>query len=362
MFEHYYAVIMAGGGGTRLWPLSRQARPKQMLRLLDERSLFQISVERIQDIFTPERIFVVTVDEQSGELKAQCPQIPEENFLLEPLPRGTASVVGLAAVALQHRDPQAVMAILNSEQYISNKDGFRHLLGAAYDVAQDNYLVTLGITPTFAATGYGYIHRGEFLAHYRELEVYSALRFKEKPAEEQARQMLSSGDHSWNSGMFVWRVGRVLEEFARQMPILAGKLQEIASAWGTQNQNAVVQRLWPGLKNETIDYGIMEGAHNVAVIPAAGLGWSDVGSWDSLFELLPSDPQGNIVMGGQHIGVDTRQSLVYVNQERRLIVTIGIEDLVVVDTGDVLLICRKDQAQKVRDVVKQLKENGQGYL
>lgn len=360
--EHYYAVIMAGGGGTRLWPLSRQARPKQMLRLLDERSLFQTSVERVEDIFTPHRILVVTVEEQAAELKSQCPQIPAENFLLEPMPRGTASVVGLAAVALQQRDPQAVMAILTSDHFIGNEDGFRRLLSAAYEVAQDDYLVTLGITPTFAATGYGYIQRGESLAHYQGLEVFRALRFKEKPAEEQALQMIASGDHSWNSGMFVWRVERVLDEFARQMPGLHGKLQEIASAWGSARQSSVVQRIWPELKNETIDYGIMEGALNVAVIPAAGLGWSDVGSWDSLFELLPSDPHGNIVMGGQHIGVDTRQSLVYVNQEHRLIVTIGVEDLVVVDTGDVLLVCRKDQAQKVRQVVNQLKENGRGYL
>jgi mannose-1-phosphate guanylyltransferase len=174
--------------------------------------------------------------------------------------------------------------------------------------------------------------------------------------------MLASGDHAWNSGMFVWRVDQILDEFSRQMPRLATPLGEISQAWGTERQEQVLNRLWPGLQVETIDYGIMEGARQVAVIPAEGLEWSDVGSWDSLFDVLPADDAGNIVMGGQHVGLDTRDSLVYVNQEHRLIVTIGVDDLVVVDTGDVLLVCRKDQAQKVRTVVNQLKQDGQDYV
>jgi mannose-1-phosphate guanylyltransferase len=362
MFEHYYAVIMAGGGGTRLWPLSRKARPKQMLRLLEERSLFQTSVQRLNGVFPPERIFVVTVEAQADELKQQCPEIPPENYILEPMPRGTASVIGLAAAALRHQDAQAVMAVLTSDHYIGNEAGFRQLLIAAHDVAQDGYLVTLGISPTFPATGYGYIQRGKLIGCYKDLDVFRAIRFKEKPAEDQARQMLANGDHAWNSGMFVWRVDRILAEFEKHMPKLAVTLQKISKAWGSPKEFAVVQSLWPQLKNETIDYGIMEIAENVAVIPATGLQWSDVGSWDSLFEVISGDADGNIVMGGKHIGLDTHQSLVYVNQEHRLIVTIGVDDLVVVDTGDVLLVCRKEQAQKVRQVVNQLIETGQEYI
>lgn len=362
MFEDYYAVIMAGGGGTRLWPLSRQSRPKQMLRLIDERSLFQTSVQRLEGLFPPERILVVTVEEQARQLQVQTPEIPLENYLLEPMPRGTASVVGLAAVALKRRDPQAIMAILTSDHYIGAEERFRQLLAAAHDVAQDGYLVTLGIQPTFPATGYGYIQQGDFLGSYRGREVYRARRFKEKPDDAQAQEMLEKGDHSWNSGMFVWRTDRILEEFERQMPVLFKTLYEIFQAWGSPEQEAGIQRLWPEIDPETIDYGVMEAAQQVAVIPARGLNWSDVGSWDSLFEVLPADQHGNIVMGGQHVGVDTNSSLVYVNQEHRLIVTIGVEDLVVVDTGDVLLVCRKDQAQKVRQVVDGLKSNGQNYL
>ena len=362
MLANYYAVIMAGGGGTRLWPLSRKARPKQMLRLLEERSLFQTSVQRLVGVFPPERIYVVTVEEQAAELQQQCPQIPLENYLLEPMPRGTASVIGLAAVAINNRDPQAVMAVLTSDHFIGNEPGFRDLLAAAYDVAHEKYLVTLGISPTFAATGYGYIQRGEILGRYRDYEVYQALSFKEKPAEAQAQRMLASGDHSWNSGMFVWKVDRILEEFSRQMPELARGLAVISNAWGSDARAKVIHDIWPGLKNETIDYGIMENAQDVAVIPATGLRWSDVGSWESLFEVISGDETGNIVMGGKHIGLDTHQSLVYVNQEHRLIVTIGVDDLIVVDTGDVLLVCRKDQAQKVRQVVNYLVETGQEYL
>jgi mannose-1-phosphate guanylyltransferase len=360
--DHYFAVIMAGGGGTRLWPLSRQARPKQMLRLLDERSLFQTSVHRLAGLFPPDRILVVTIAEQAVELKQQCPEIPPENYIIEPMPRGTASVIGLAAVALRQRDPQASMAVLTSDHYIGNEQGFRRLLRAAYAVAQENYLVTLGITPSFPATGYGYIQRGQSLGEYQGVTVYKAERFKEKPDEAAALQMVARGDHAWNSGMFIWRVERILAEFQRQMPGLAQQLGRIEAAWRTERRQSQLQSIWPGLASETIDYGIMEGAQDVIVIPAADLGWSDVGSWDSLFEVLPVDNAGNIVMGGQHIGIDTHRSLVYVNQEHRLIVTIGVDDLVVVDTGDVLLVCRRDQAQHVRQVGKLLKESGQAFL
>lgn len=362
MLNHYYAVIMAGGGGTRLWPLSRQAQPKQMLRLIDERSLFQIAVQRLADIFPPERILVVTVAKQAEELRQQAQEIPAENFLLEPLPRGTASVIGLAGVVLRERDPQAIMAVLTSDHFIGNEEKFRRLLLAGMQVASDGYLVTLGITPTSPSSGYGYIQRGEPVGTYDGLNVYRVLRFKEKPDEKNARIMLESGDHSWNSGMFIWQVSQIMAEFARQMPDLSGKLEEISMAWNTTKRQDVLDQIWPAIKAETIDYGIMENAQNVAVIPAKDLKWSDVGSWDSLFDVLSPDQDGNIVLGEGHIGVKTSNSLIYVKQKDRLIVTIGVEDLVLVDTGDVLLVCGKSEAQKVRQVVDQLQQEDQDYV
>ncbi len=362
MFENYYAVIMAGGGGTRLWPLSRKSSPKQMLPLVGERSLFQIAVDRLDGVFTPDKIYVVTVAEQAAALQEQCPEIPAENYLLEPMPRGTASVVGLAAVALGQRDPQAVMAVLTADHIFQNEALFRELLLSAYEAAEEGHLVTLGIRPTFPSTGYGYIHQGDQAGTYRGLDVFQVLRFVEKPNEHRARQMFESGDHAWNSGMFVWGAGRIMEEFERQMPDLTTRLKEISRVWEQPQRESVIQALWPEIQPETIDYGIMEKARDVVVIPAKGLGWNDVGSWEALFEVLPADEDGNIVLGEGFIPLETRDTLVYKKSSPRLIVTIGVQDLVVVDTGDVLLICKKDHAQKVRQVVEQLKNAGDDYL
>ncbi len=358
ILDHMYAVIMAGGGGTRLWPVSRRDRPKQMLPLLEEhRTLFQTTVERLHGLLPPERILVVTVKEQARNLQEQAPDIPAENFLMEPLPRGTASVVGLAAIALRQRDPQAVMAILPADHFIRNRDLFHLLIRVAVDVAEKNYLVTLGITPTYAGTGYGYIQRGESISERAIYPVYKVSKFREKPDEEQARVMISSGDHSWNSGIFVWRADVILSEIEKQMGSLYACLTEIESVWNTPKRDEVIQRLWPDLKNETVDYGVMEHAEKVAVLPAGGLEWSDVGSWDSLFDVLLPDKDGNIVFAGQHIAEDTHNSLVYGNRGERLVVTIGVDDLIIVDSGDVLLVCHKDQAQKVRKVVDNLKKS-----
>jgi len=363
MQDNYYAVIMAGGGGTRLWPLSRKSRPKQMLDLVDERSLFQTAVDRLDGLFTPDRIFVVTVAEQAEGLQEQAPQIPVENYLIEPMPRGTASVVGFAAVAIQNRDPKGSMAVVTADHIIGNEEKFRQLLSVGYEVAQKSYLVTLGISPTSPSTGYGYIQQGELLGKYRDQEVFQALKFREKPNLERAQKMLASGDHSWNSGMFIWRVDTVMVEIERQMPDLNKKLAEISEAWNRPQSLDVISRVWPTIQPETIDYGIMEGAENVAVIPAKGLEWSDVGAWDALYDLLPADASGNIIKGGQYIPVDSRHTLVFADHNERLFVTIGVENLILVDTGDVVMVCHKDQAQKVRQVVDQLKqEKNSNYL
>lgn len=357
MHEHFYAVIMAGGGGTRLWPLSRQDRPKQMLKINSERSLFQLATDRLEGLFPAERIFIVTVAEQARQLRQQVPEIPGDNYLIEPMPRGTASVVGLAATALLKRDPQAVMAILTADHIIQNVPAFQTALREAFEVAQAGYLVTLGIQPTYPATGYGYIQRGARLDRPGET-VYQVERFREKPDEAAAREMLAGGDHYWNSGMFIWRADRVLEEFRRQMPELAHTLAQIGEALGTEAEAEVIQRLWPGIRPQTIDYGIMEHAEKVAVVPATELGWNDVGSWESFFDVFPADAQGNIALGGKTILLDTGNSLLLTEQPDRLIVTIGIEDLVIVDAGDALLITRRDQAQRVREVVQRLKDSG----
>jgi len=360
MTSHTYAVIMAGGGGTRLWPLSRKERPKQLLPLIGQETLFQSTVQRLENLFPLKRIFVVTVEEQAREMHQQAPAIREENYILEPAPRGTASAVGLAAAVLQKRDPNAAMAILPSDHFIRNRDLFHYLLRAAFDVAENGYLVTLGIAPIHPSTAYGYIQQGPPLSGGYNYSVYEVKSFVEKPSEETAQKLLRSGDHSWNSGMFIWRADSILKEINKQMPALGEALKGIASTWGTENQDQVMKERWHNLKVVTVDYGIMEKAERVAVLPASGLGWSDVGLWESLFEVLSPDMNGNIAANnGRHLAHESNNTLVYGSSDERLIVTIGVDDMIIVDTEDILLVCKSDQSQKVREVVEHLRKHRQ---
>jgi mannose-1-phosphate guanylyltransferase len=252
------------------------------------------------------------------------------------------------------------MTILPSDHFIRNRDLFHYLLKAAVEVAQQDYLVTLGITPTFPSTAYGYIQQGAPLAGEFKYPCYAVRRFKEKPNQETAQQMLRTGDHSWNSGMFIWKTERILAEMRLQMPTLLSALEQISAAADTPELLTVIKAAWHKLKVETIDYGIMEKAERVAVLPAGGLGWSDVGSWNSLFEVLLPDMSGNIVTNGHHLGLETHNTLIYTPpSSERLIVTIGVDDMVIVDAGDVMLVCKSDQAQKVKDVVEHLRKHRQ---
>ncbi|MEI7845979.1 MAG: mannose-1-phosphate guanylyltransferase [Chloroflexota bacterium] len=353
--EHAYAVIMAGGGGTRLWPVSRKNKPKQLIPLLGEETLLQSTVSRLSALFPPERILIVTIPEQVAEIRAQVPSILAENYLIEPSPRGTASVVGLAAAILNKRDPQASMAILPSDHHIRNLDLFNYLMHTAFDVAKSDYLVTLGITPTFPSTAYGYIQQDMPTKEKFNYPVYTVKKFVEKPDEQTAQQLIRTGNHSWNSGMFIWKTEMIMAEFARQTPALYSVLTQIAEAEETERET-VIQSLWKDLQVETIDYAIMEKAEKVAVLPASGLGWNDVGSWNSLFEVLLPDMNGNISINGQHLALDTHNTLVFGSGKERVIATIGIDDIVIVDMVDALLVCKTDQAQAVREVVAHLKK------
>jgi mannose-1-phosphate guanylyltransferase len=361
--EDFYAVIMAGGGGTRLWPLSRTSRPKQMHRLFGDDSLFQMAVNRLDQLFPPERILVVTIQEQASQLHEQHPGIPIENFLIEPEPRGTAAVVGLATIALKNRQENAVMAVLTADHFIGNVTAFHTALKAAYFAARDGHLITIGIQPTYPATGYGYIQSGELIGTYESRSVFNVLRFTEKPDLGKAEEMISTGSHYWNSGMFIWGVDAIMKEFAQQMPDLHDGLLRIEENWATSGREDSIYKEWSQLVPETIDYGVMEGANQVAVIPVRDLEWSDVGSWDSLFDVVqPTDEFGNIILGNDSILIDTMDTLVYSEPEKRTIAVIGVRDLILVDTGDVILVCHKNHAQKVKTVVRQLKDAGKKDL
>ena len=359
MVDNLYALIMAGGGGTRLWPMSRQAHPKQMLKLVGDRSMFQLAVDRLVPLLPHSRILVVTAGEQVEGLAAQVPELPRENFIVEPLGRGTASCIGLAALHLHRRDPGAVMAVLTADHYIRRTDRFREVLRAAHQVAEEGYLVTLGIEPTHPATGYGYIRRGAGLGQAGDFDYYAVEAFVEKPDAERALAFLAAETYAWNSGMFIWRTQVILDAIAGLMPDLDATLTALGAALDAGEYASALAERWPALKKETIDYGIMERAERVAVIPV-DLGWSDVGAWDAVMALRDADDAGN-ALSGDVIALDTENSMIMA-EGQRLVTAIGVRDLVVVDTPDALLISRRNQTQRVRDVVQRLREAGRDIL
>ncbi|MDE2637390.1 MAG: sugar phosphate nucleotidyltransferase [Chloroflexota bacterium] len=355
--NHYYALIAAGGHGTRLWPMSRSRSPKQMLPLIDDHSMFRTSVERIQTLFRPEDIFVVTGSELVNELRQEVGQIPSENFIVEPQAKNTAPALALALSYIQKRDAEATVAILPADHHIVQRDKFCRILEAAWKVAQDGKIVTLGISPSYPATGFGYIQQGQAITEVDGFKVYQSRRFTEKPDIVRATQFLASGQYSWNSGMFIWRVDRAMRDFERHQPAIFAMCSYLQSAFDAPDYEAKLIDIWETMPSLSIDFAVMEKADNIAVIPD-DIGWSDVGNWTSLYDVLPQDKFGNCIKGDAsdiRVILDTRDTLVFSD---RLTVAIGVEDIVVVDTDDVLLICHKDRSEDVKQVVDYLRENG----
>ena len=350
--ESLYVFIMAGGVGSRLWPRSRTNTPKQFLDLVGSETMLQESFNRLLPIVPPDRILVGVGSRYVEMVQEQLPDLPPENIVVEPAGRGTAPAIGLGALHIHRRDPEAVMVVVTADHHIGDAERFRRVLLAAAQMAQSNLLVTLGITPTFASTGYGYIRRGETLDTIDGFDIYRAIRFTEKPDTQMARAFLESGLYSWNSGMFIWKTETILDEFARQMPDLDKSLKRIKKALDTDDADAVLEKVWAKVKKETIDYGIMEHAREVAVIPAQ-FEWNDIGSWKTLMDLLQTDDKGNVLIG-EHLAFDTQNTLVY--SPNKLVATVGLENMVIVETGDALLICPRDRAQDVRAIVNALRE------
>lgn len=352
-----YGLIMAGGGGTRLWPLSREKRPKQMLPLVEEsRTMFEIAIDRLEPVLLPEQIYVITSQVYADQLLECTDDIPPQNYIIEPFGQNTGPAVGLAVAHIRRQDPDAVIAVLAADHHIADLERFRRVIAAAAVLAEQDYLVTLGISPSFPSTGFGYIKRGEPLLQIDGFQVYRSEGFTEKPDAKTAIQFMADGCHSWNSGMFIFKAARIMQEFQRQQPAMYAHLQTIEATIGTDAYDSTLARLWPEMKKLSIDYAVMEGAENVAVIPV-DIGWSDVGSWATLFEVLESDLNGNVSRGKVqgHVTIDTKETLIVSD---RMVVTIGIEDIVIVDTDDVLLVCNRNRSQDVREVVARLKAAG----
>ncbi|MGC9333289.1 MAG: mannose-1-phosphate guanylyltransferase [Anaerolineae bacterium] len=357
MNDHLYAVIMAGGIGSRLWPRSRSATPKQFLDLVSAQTMLQETVERIVPLVPLQRVLVVVGEEHRDTVLEQVPGLPEENIVLEPGPRGTAPCIGLAGVALQQRDADATMAVFPADHRIADAAGFRKAIVAADQVAQEGYLVTLGIEPDHPHTGYGYIQRGSQLGKFTDMDAYQVVRFTEKPDEDQAKAFVDSGEYYWNGGIFIWRTETILGEMEGLLPNLYTELEKVAGAWSTPRRQEVLSSAWEQVPQTTIDYGIMEQASRVATVPV-DIGWDDVGNWATLSTLLESDEEGNVIRGRGKVALRSAKGTYIYASAGRMIAAVGLEDFVVVDTHDALLICPKEEAQAVRDVVRELQARG----
>jgi mannose-1-phosphate guanylyltransferase len=354
-----YAAILAGGGGTRLWPLSRAEQPKHLLRLRCDRSLVGETFARLQPLIAPDHVMAITVAHHAQTVLEHLPNVPRQNIVIEPQGRSTGPCVGLMAALIHKRDPQAIMVSLHADHAIQDQEGFRGVLRAAIRAAEDDHLVTLGIVPSGPETGYGYIQRGDLLGQAAGHEVYRVERFLEKPDPEKAKACVDSGRYFWNSGMFVWKASVILGEVRRLMPDLYEQLMEIAPALDTPRQPDVIKRIWQTVSPVPVDIGIMEGAEDVVVVPA-DIGWSDVGSWTSVADLSPADADGNVLQG-EHVALDCQDT--FVHSTGRLVAALGLEGMIVVETGDAVLVCPKERAQDVKRIVEKLKQEGrEAYL
>jgi mannose-1-phosphate guanylyltransferase len=350
-------MIMAGGGGTRFWPRSRQARPKQFLKLAGERSLLQATYDRIESAVPPEKTWVITGLAYQEETRRQLPELPANQVVGEPCGRDTAACVGLGAALIFKSDPQAVMIVLPADHDIEPAREFGKSLQVAAQLAEEfsNALITFGTTPTRADTGYGYIQRGEILGQRQGITVHRVQRFREKPNEETARQYFASGEYYWNSGIFCGKAAVFLEQLRKHKPDIHAAVSRIAAAWSTQQQDAIFAKEYRDIEKISIDYAVLERAPEVLVMQAP-YRWDDVGSWLALERLHPQDAQHNTIQA-EHLGIGTKNCVI-VGEPGKLIATLGVSNLVIVQDGDCLLIADRGQEGAIRQVVEQLRKQG----
>ncbi len=348
-----HGVIMAGGSGTRFWPKSRKSKPKQLQNIFSKRTMIQETLDRIKPLIDTNNTLIITGRSHAEELKKQVPEIPDQNIIIEPVGRNTAPCIGLAALYIKRKDPQGVMAVLASDHLIKDEKEFLNLLSVAKMVAEEKgYLITLGIRPKKPETGYGYIQYGEEILAINNKKIFKVNRFIEKPKKEVAEGFLSSGNYLWNSGMFIWKADTILNMIEIHLPELYQGLMRIDNVISTDKERDTIEEVYSGIESISIDYGIMEKAKYVAVIPCDP-GWSDVGCWNSIPEVLPCDEDGNVIIG-KHIGIDTSGSIIHA--PHKLIATIGIKDMIIIETEDALLICPRERGEDVKKMVETMKE------
>jgi mannose-1-phosphate guanylyltransferase len=360
MNKNHFVAIMAGGIGSRFWPMSRQNFPKQFLDILGAgKTLIQDTYTRFAGFIPEENIFVVTTEEYKDHVIKQLPGLAEENILCEPSRKNTAPCIAYIAYKLLQQHPKGSLICAPADHLITDDTGFTKVCLEALDfVKKHNALITLGITPSYPNTGYGYIqHEQQAVSD----NVYKVKTFTEKPNTELAKTFITSGDFLWNAGIFVWQVQNIVKAFEKYLPEMAELFTAEKNAFNTAGEKEAVERIYPQCTNISIDFGIMEKADNVYIIPAA-FGWSDLGTWNSAYENMPKDYLGNAVTGNHVIVFDSNNNMIHADKNKLLLLE-GLEDFIVVDTKDVLLICKKDKEQEIKEYVAEVKRHrGERYL
>ncbi len=346
-----WAVVMAGGMGTRFWPASRRRRPKQVLPLLGRSTLIQDTVERLKPFISEKRILIITNSFQKPILRKILKKIPDRNFITEPCSRNTAPCLMLAAFHIEKRDPNAIFIALPADHQIGNSKSFRNHLKVACKLALKDKHVVFGIPPTRPHTGFGYIACGDIIGREDGVEIYRGSKFVEKPSLARAKAFLRSRKYFWNSGMFVWKLSFFLRSVERILPHLSRKLHKVKPYVGTQREKLILRKVFPSCPPISIDYALMEKVRDLCVVKA-GFDWSDVGSWEELENLLGSDRWGNVLQG-KVVTLESWDNVVRAGKER-LVSLLGVKNLIVVDTEDALLICQKGKAQEVKKLVEML--------
>lgn len=346
-----YAVIMAGGVGSRFWPRSKKKLPKQLLKIFGENTMIQDTVERISSIVSKENVLIVTNEVQKDGVKEQLPYIPDENILVEPFGRNTAACIGLASIIIQQRDPDAVTFVLPADHIIKDGESFITTLMNAAKFANENpALVTIGIVPTRPETGYGYIQIDE---ESEKENVFKVLTFAEKPNYATAVNFINSGDFFWNSGMFIWKIDTIMNEIKQHMPDLYEGLQQIKEQIDAPDFLNILSNIYGQLRSISIDYGIMEKSENVFLVKGK-FNWSDVGSWEAVYQLSDKDSDGNVKTGTVYTDMVLDS---YIYSPEKFTAVIGLDDIIVINCNDALLICKRDKAQDVKNIIDHLKLN-----
>lgn len=358
--EHLFVLILCGGVGKRLWPSSRSKKPKQFIRLLGKRTIFQDTVARSKRFVPVNKIIVVTNEDYVDEINRQAPDIPKENIIAEPIAKNTALAMGIGALFIRYRDPMAIVVNFASDHHVSDLRKFDLAVRGAVEMAKfGDYLVTIGVKPTFAHTGMGYIKIGNLFKRFDHSSIYKVEKFIEKPDGTTAEKFLSEGGYYWNANLYTWRADSILRAMELYLPKMAAQLETVRKNIGAAKEKETIKKVYEEAEEISIDIGVSEKARNMLLVPST-FSWSDIGDWKVAYDISKKDENGNVIIfekgKGEFVGIDTKNCIVHFSDQ--LIATIGVENLIIVDTKDAVLVCRKDRAEEVKKLVNLLKEKG----